>query len=451
MDAQQPPTIQQRVDQLAAEGIDVVRVGYPDLIGVDRGRDVFLSHLPSVVRHGLTFCQAVYHTSPRGDVVDIAGGLAEGLPDVCVHPDLDTLVALPWEPGVVWCLGDPIDPATGQPVPESPRDLLRRVTGALAGSGISPVVGPELEYFLLERDAAAPQGWRRYQGLVGNVYSSGLRGDPERHLLRTLRQLDRLGVGASAGNQEFDEGQFEINLTHSDALDAADRAFRFKAAVRELARAEGRLATFMAKPFNDSGGCGFHLHVSCLDSVGRNIFDAPSGTYGLSASARHAIAGLIGHAPALAALLNPTINSYKRFGRDSLAPWLIDWGLDNRSAMLRIPPERGPGARLELRLGDASANPYLAIAGLLAALHLGLEAKAEPPAPLEGYGYDPSRAARLPQTLDAALDALEADTELTDVLGKPFVDAFLGYKRNELERFERHVTDWEFGEYVQHV
>src|SRR5207302_9735395 len=134
------------------------------------------------------------------------------------------------------------------------------------------------------------------------------------------------------------------------------------------------------------------------------------------ATARHAIAGLLHHAPALAALLNPTVNSYKRFGRDSLAPWLIDWGLDNRSAMLRIPPERGGGSRLELRLGDASSNPYLAIAGLLAALRLGIEAKAEPPAPLEGYGYDPARAARLPVTLDSALDALEADTELTDVL-----------------------------------
>jgi glutamine synthetase len=145
------------------------------------------------------------------------------------------------------------------------------------------------------------------------------------------------------------------------------------------------------------------------------------------------------------------VNSYKRFGPDTLAPWLIDWGLDNRSAMVRIPPERGGGARLELRLGDASANPYLLIAGTIAAALLGVQAGEEPPAPLQGYGYDTARAALLPQSLSAALDALEADTALTDLLGKDFTTSFLTYKRDELERFGRHVTDWEFTEYAYHL
>ncbi|GAB2980829.1 type I glutamate--ammonia ligase [Streptomyces pseudoechinosporeus] len=443
--------VRQHVERLAAQGIDIVRVTYPDLIGVDRSRDVLLSHLPAACDHGLAFCRAIYVTSPRGDVIDAPGGLEEGLPDISVRPDLDTLVALPWEPGVAWCLGDPIDPATGAPAAESPRDLVRRLTGGLAATGLEAVIGPELEYFLLDPAPGSPTGWARYSGLTGNVYSSGRRGDPESHLLRTLRQLDGLGIGVTSGNQEFDGGQFEINLSHSAALDAADRAFRFKSAVRELARTEGRLATFMAKPFNDSGGSGFHLHVSCEDGDGRNVFDDPAGQYGLSTTARHAIGGLLAHTPALTALLNPTINSYKRFGRDTLAPWLIDWGLDKRSAMLRIPPERGSGARLEMRLGDASANPYLAVAGLVAALHLGIRDAAEPPAPIEGYGYDETRAGRLPQSLDAALDALEADTELTELLGKPFTDTFLAYKRNELTRFQTYVTDWEFGEYAQHI
>ncbi len=451
MSAQESQQIQQRIDWLTEAGVDIVRVAYPDLIGIDRSRDVLLHHLPDAIRGGLTFCRAVYHTSPRSDVVDIPGGLAEGLPDVSIRPDLDTLVILPWEPGVAWCLGDPLDPATGAAVPESPRDLLRRVVQTLTTSGLSPVVGPELEYFLLDKDPAAPRGWRRYEGLVGNVYSSGLRGDPNRHLLRTLRRLHGLDLGVVGGNQEFDDGQFEINLTHSEALDAADRAFRFKAAVREIARSDGQLATFMAKPFNDSGGSGFHLHLSCLDEAGCNVFDGPEDAHGLSKAAHHAIAGLVQHAPALAALLNPTINSYKRFGKDSNAPWLTDWGLDNRSAMLRIPPERGDGSRLELRLGDASANPYLAMAGLLAAVHLGIQSKSQPPAPLEGYGYDPARSAQLPKTLDAALDAFEADTELIEVLGKEFAASFLAYKRNEIERFQRYVTDWEFGEYGQFV
>jgi glutamine synthetase len=443
--------VQNVVAALTEQGIDIVRLSYPDLIGVDRGRDILTHHLPAACAHGLAFCRAVYHTTPRGDVVDVAGGLDAGLPDICVRPDLDTLVPLPWEPGIASCLGDPVDPATGLASPESPRDLLRRVVTDLAAAGLTAVVGPELEYFLLDRDETAPTGWRRHADSTGHVYTVGRKSDPDGHLPTTLRRLDALGIGAICGNREFDGGQFEINLNHSAALDAADRAWRFKTTIKELAHAEGRLATFMAKPFNDSGGSGFHLHVSCVDAEGNNAFAEPSGVHGLSAAARHAIAGLLTHAPAVAALLNPTINSYKRFGPDTLAPWLIDWGLDNRSAMVRIPPEHGSAARMEVRLGDATANPYLAVAGLGAAAYLGLRSGLKPPAPLEGYGYDPTRAQLLPQRLPDALDALEADTELGEVLGAEFVRSFLAYKRNEVERFERYVTDWEFREYAYHL
>src|SRR5689334_14412498 len=233
-----------------------------------------------------------------------------------------------------------------------------------------------------------------------------------------LRQLRDAGLQVTAANHEFSPGQFEINLGHSGLVDAADRSFRLKSAVQEIARQRGLLATFMAKPFNDEGGSGFHVHVSVNDEAGRNVFGDQDGPDGLSAVGRHAIGGVLAHAPALTALANPTVNSYKRFGPDTLAPWLIDWGLDNRSAMVRVPPERGSGARLELRLGDASANPYLIVAGTLAAALLGIQAAEEPPAPLEGYGYDTARSAVLPKDLSAALDALEADTALTELLGK---------------------------------
>ncbi|MFC8241810.1 glutamine synthetase family protein [Streptomyces chartreusis] len=448
MSAHDKPDIRRHMERLTAEGVDVVRVTYPDLIGTDRARDVLVDHLPAAREHGLAFCRAVYHTTPQGDVVPVPGGLDAGLPDITVRPDLSTLTALPWEPGVATCLGEVTDPATGAPAPESPRDLLRTVLAHCAEQGLRPIVGPELEYFLLERTAT---GWRRHPETTGAVYTAGLRADPANHLLRTLRHLRDLGIGVITGNHEFDGGQYEINLTHSDALDAADRSFRFKAAVKELARRDGLLATFMAKPFGDAGGSGFHLHLSCDDAEGRNAFDDPAGAHGLSAVARHAIAGIVAHAPALAALLNPTVNSYKRFGPDTLAPWLIDWGLDNRSAMVRIPPERGSGARLELRLGDASANPYLAIAATLAAALLGIRAGEEPPPPLEGYGYDTARSALLPTGLSAALDALEADTDLAGLLGKDFTTSYLTYKRNEVERFQRHVTDWEFTEYAYHL
>jgi glutamine synthetase len=221
----------------------------------------------------------------------------------------------------------------------------------------------------------------------------------------------------TAANHEFSPDQFEINLGHSGLLDAADRSFRLKSAMQEIARQRDLLATFMAKPFNDEGGSGFHVHVSVNDEAGRNMFGDPSGPDGLSAVGRHAIGGVLAHARALSALLNPTVNSYKRFGPDTLAPWLIDWGLDNRSAMVRVPPERGPGARMEVRLGDATANPYLAMAAVGAAVYLGIADKIEPGDKLEGYGYDPDRAQILPMRLGDAVDALEADRELADLLG----------------------------------
>ena len=442
--------LRQAADDLAGRGIDVLRLGYADLIGTERGRDVLVSRLARTVGDGVAFCRSVLATSPMGDVIPIAGGLADGLPDFVAFPDLSTVRDLPWEPGVAHCIADVYEP-DGTPSEEVPRTVLRRVVAAFGELGMTPVVGPELEFFLLCRDEASPTGWSRYGEATGNVYVAGRRGDPDGLMLRFLRQLDGYAVEATTANHEFCSGQFEINLWHSEAMDAADRAFRFRGAVKELARQEDKLATFMAKPFNDEGGSGLHLHFSTTDGDGRPLFDDPSGEHGLSAVARAAVAGILAHAPALAALANPTINSYKRFGPDTLAPWLIDWGLDNRSAMVRIPPERGRAARLEVRLGDASANPYLAIAGLLAAAYLGIRDELSAPEPLEGYGYDTAKADLLPADLGRALDAFAADTEFTKLLGARFADAFLAYKRDELERFSRYVTDWEFREYAYHL
>jgi len=435
-------------ERLRADGVDVVRVSYPDLIGVDRGRDVLLDELPAAIGHGLAFCRAVFHTSPMGDVVPVQGGLEAGLPDIHVRPDLATLTPLPWEPNAAWCLGDATTP-DGAPAPESPRVVVRRVADQITDLGYTLTCGPELEFYLCQRDADG--SWHRYANELGNVYVVGRKGDPRGLLLRMLRQLRDAGLHVTAANHEFAPGQFEINLGHSVGADAADRSFRLKSAVQEIARQQDLLATFMAKPFNDEGGSGFHVHVSLGDGAGGNVFGDPRGQDGLSAPGRHAIGGVLQHARALSALLNPTINSYKRFGPGTLAPWLVDWGLDNRSAMVRIPPERGAGTRMEVRLGDATANPYLVMAAVGAAVYLGIADKVEPPAKLEGYGYDASKAEMLPLRLPDALDALEADTELSGVLGDYFVTSFLSYKRNEIERFERFVTDWEFREYAYHL
>jgi glutamine synthetase len=435
---------------LTQDGYDVVRVGFADLIGSERGRDVLVKGFARTVGEGLAFCRSVYGTTPMGDVVPIEGGLEAGLPDVVAFPDLSTVRPIPWEPGVAHCIADVYNP-DGTPSEVSPRNVLKRVVERFPALDMRPLAGPELEFYVLERDEQAPTGWTRYGDAPGNIYVAGLKGDPDDVLLRSLRHLEGYGLDVVAANHEFFGGQFEINLLHSEALDAADRTFRFKSAVKELACREGKHATFMAKPFNDVGGSGFHIHFSTWTDDGAPLFDDPIGEYGLSTTAKSAIAGVLAHAPALAAISNPTINSFKRFGPNTMAPWLIDWGLDNRTAMIRIPPERGRASRLELRLGDATANPYLVIGGLLAAVLLGIEDKLEPPDPLEGYGYDPENAPLLPGDLRSALEALEADTELAEILGPVFVKTFLAYKRNELERFSNWVTDWEFREYAYHL
>ena len=256
------------IASLREQGIDVIRVSYPDMIGVDRGRDVLLDELPAALGHGLPFCRAIFHTSPQGDVVPVAGGLDAGLPDVLVRPDLGTITTMPWEPDTAWAIGDVYTPG-GDPHPESPRVVLRQAEAALASLGVQALIGPELEYFLLEADDSE-RGWRRYADAPGNVYVVGAKGDPRRHLIRSLRTLRDTGLGVTAANHEFCGGQFEINLGHSAALDAADRSFRLKSAVQEIARLDGLLATFMAKPFNDEGGSGFHVHVSINDEkIGR--------------------------------------------------------------------------------------------------------------------------------------------------------------------------------------
>lgn len=445
-----PEAMEAAEAKLVDDDIDVVRLGYSDLIGAERGRDILTHRFARTVGDGVAFCRSVYATSPMGDVIEIEGGISAGLPDVVAVPDVSTMHRVPWEPGVAHMIADVYNP-DGTPSQESPRNVLRRVLERFAELGMKPICGPELEFYVLEPDQSSPNGWRRYGEGTGNVYTAGLKGDPENTLLRSLRGLAAYGLDVVAANHEFASGQFEINLWHSEALDAADRAFRFKTAVQELARMEGKLATFMAKPFNDEGGSGFHLHFSTWSDDGEPLFDDPNGEDGLSEVARHAVAGVLAHAPAVAALNNPTINSYKRFGPDTLAPWLVDWGLDNRSAMVRIPPERGRASRMELRLGDASANPYLAIASFLGAAYLGIRDKLEVPAKLEGYGYDTSKADMLPTDLGSAIDALQADADLVEILGPEFVQTFVAYKRNELERFAGWVTDWEFREYSYHL
>ncbi len=438
-----------RPPELSDASLTSVRVIYADLHGVARGKDVPIGEFERAIEHGLAFCSAVMGTDLRH--TPVVGG-EEGYPDLIAYPDLSTMTLVPWEPGLACCIAD-LHPVGEHPPPADPRGAVRRAVAGFEELGLAPVVGPELEFFLCERDPEAENGVRRYVDNLSMVYTVGPQADPRGVVRQIAEALSRLGMGTFAANHEFMNSQYEINLQHANALTAADRAFRLKCAVKDVAAMRGLIATFMGKPFNDQGGSGFHIHFS-LEREGKNAFADDSGAEGVSAEMRHFTAGVLAHAQGLTAFLNPTVNAYRRLVPDSLAPTHANWGWDNRTAFVRIPPERGRATRTEVRVGDGSANPYLAIAAVLfAGLH-GVRERLPLGPPVGGDAYDLSgeeAGGKLPATLEEALDALEADEVLREAMGPQIVDTFLAVKRFEAGRHRAWVSDWEIAEYLHHL
>jgi glutamine synthetase len=447
------------VASLRGQGVRAIRLLYTDLHGIARGKDIPLGHFVELAEDGVAFCAAVMGTDLRH--TPVVGG-EEGYVDFAIRPDLDTIRVVPWQPEIAWCLGEAwcLDGSDHYPV--CPRALLRRVVDRFAERGLLPIVGPELEHFICVRDPEAPGGLRRYVDELSRVYTVGAVSDPRQITLRMLLAADELGLQAFAANHEFMNSQYEINIKHSEAVDAADRAFMLKALVKEIAAMEGLVATFMGRPFADQGGSGFHLHLSLGGDDGRNVFADDAGADGLSPLASQFIAGVIEHAAGVQALLGPTINAYKRILPDSLAPTHANWGHDNRTAFVRVPNERGSRSRIEIRTADGSACAHLITAALLIAGLDGIERGLTPPEPVVGDAYrmdDAHAGTRLPSDLGSALDALEADSILVDALGHQLVRTFVTMKRFEVERFAEAVgvldldviTEWELEEYAFHL
>ncbi|HKO28936.1 MAG TPA: glutamine synthetase family protein [Solirubrobacteraceae bacterium] len=440
-----------QLSALSDVGVRAVRLQYADLHGICRGKDIPISAFPDAAEDGVAFVAAIMTVDLRHNVV---AGFEEGFPDLLARPDLTTLVALPWQPGVVACLVDLEDPVSHQPSPVDSRGALKRILGAFTQLGVSPIVGPELEFYLCEPDPAAPSGYRPYASQDSPVYTVGDVADPKGTLSRMLDAAVELDLGAIAAAHEYGRAQFEINLRHGPALNSADRAFRYKALVKELAARDGLLATFMGKPFNGDEGSGFHLHISFEDTDGNNVCDDSSQPHGLSPLTRHFIAGVLEHGPAMMVFFNPTVNAYRRITAEALVPTRLCWGHDHRMTLIRVPKERGSACRLEIRLGDGTANPYLAYTAALAAGLDGIQRELEPPEPLQGMIYelpDERLGGHLPATFEAALDALKRDAVMIEALGAKLVETFETIKASELERFRGWVTDWEFAEYSQRL
>jgi glutamine synthetase len=332
----------------------------------------------------------------------------------------------------------------GRPFALDGRQALRRAVDAWAARGLEPRCGIEMEFYLLAGptavDGPLDVPWHR-------VYGTGPAADPSGLLEDVLDRTERSGLHTHGVNGEFHAGQAEAALHHLPAVEAADAAFLFKELVRETALERGAGVTFMARPFADRIGNGLHLNLSASID-GANAFDDTSDPDGISSLCRHAVAGLLDHHESLAAVFAPTVNSYKRLRPGLLSGYWATWGLDNRIATVRIPGQRGDATRIEHRTPDGTANPYLALAAMLAAAMDGIEREAALPDPQTGDGdARPVSDRHTPDSLSDALDAFEKDLVLRAVLGDDLCDAFVAIKRQEAERWSRAVTDWEQTEY----
>ena len=433
------------------EYLDAVVV---DLCGILRGKRMGIAEAAKVFESGMQIPESVYLMDARGEMTDVFGhGYGDGDPDGTAWPIPGTLNRVwgetPARAQILTTLRD----EEGIPFIGEPRAALDAVLERFAELNLTPVTALELEFYLLdtERDELGrPQPPRCPRTGIRECEPSvyGLDDlDRYQDFLKALAEAARVqNLPLTATSKEYAPGQFEANLRHqADARLAADHAIFLKQIVKASARAHGFEATFMAKPYPTRSGSGLHVHVSVLDAKGDNIFD--NGTREGADALRHAIGGLKALMPESMALFAPNVNSYRRFQPDMFAPANRHWGVNNRSAGLRIPIGPADARRVEHRISGADANPYLVLAAVLAGVHHGLEMKLDPGLPAHGnVSREPDPAIAL--TLDDALHRLYQAKTLANYLGAETLSLYRETKRVEAVRFRKIISAAEYDWYL---
>jgi glutamine synthetase len=433
---------------LTKHQVKFVLAQFVDIHGVAKTKSVPVSHFQDILEGGAGF----------------AGFAVWGLgqephdPDYMAVGDIATLSLVPWQPGYarIVCNGR----VRGEPWPYDTRHMLLQQTARLAERGWTMNVGLEPEFMLLSRRADGSYGPAdASDALEKPCYDYKGLSRSRAFLEKLVGALTEVGIDVYQIDHEDANGQFEINFTYSDAITTADRLILFRMAASEIAHELGAICTFMPKPFSNRTGSGMHMHLSLADNGSGNLFQykADQRGLGLSKLGYDFLGGLLAHAPALAALCAPSVNSYKRLvvGRSlsgaTWAPAFISYGDNNRTSMVRI-----PFGRIELRLTDSCANPYLASAAVIAAGLDGIERKLDPGEPQNFNHYTASpeelqaRGIKvLPQSLHEALLALEADPLFAEKLGSELIGEFVRLKRMEWVEYQRFVSDWEVQRYLE--
>ena len=413
-------------------GIRYFLIAFTDLFGVLRAKLVPASAIGAIAEEGAGFAGfATWFDMSPAD------------PDVLAIPDPTSVIQLPWKPEVGWIASDLW--MAGKLIEQTPRTVLRRLIGQAETQGLEMRVGVEPEFFLIQPDgqAIADPADRQAKPCYDQL-TLMRRYDV---IAEISDAMEMLGWGPYQNDHEDANGQYEMNWTYSSALVTADRHAFFKYMVRTVAERHGMRATFMPKPFADLTGTGCHAHVSVWRGE-ENLF-LGDDELGLSQVARHFLGGILAHAQALCALTNPTVNSYKRINAPvtlsgaTWSPSSVTWGANNRTHMVRVP---GPG-RIEYRLADGAANPYLLQAGLLAAGLDGLARALDPGGRLDVNMYTDGDSVpgvrRLPLNLLDAVRAFEACEPLRAALGGSFSASYAKLKYQEWNSYMRHLTQWE--------
>ncbi|KUN84891.1 glutamine synthetase [Streptomyces bungoensis] len=439
-----PPLSAEELHALVAGGeIDTVVLAFPDMQGRLQGkRFAARFFLDEVLEHGTEGCNYLLAVDTEMNTVDgyAMSSWDRGYGDFAMHPDLATLRRIPWHPGTALLLAD-LAWNDGSPVAAAPRQILRRQLDRLAGHGYTARVGTELE-FIVFKDSYE-QAWDAdYRGLTPanqyNIDYSVLGTGRIEPLLRRLRN-DMAGAGLTveSAKGECNPGQHEIVFRYDEALVTCDQHALYKTGAKEIAAQEGVSITFMAK-YDEREGNSCHIHLSLADADGANVMAGPDG---MSDVMRHFLAGQLAALRDFSLLYAPNINSYKRFQRGSFAPTAVAWGHDNRTCALRV-VGHGRSLRFENRLPGGDVNPYLAVAGLVAAGLHGIEQRLELPEPCPGNAYT-ADFARVPTTLREAAELWENSPLAKAAFGDEVVAHYRNMARVELEAFDAAVTDWE--------
>ena len=405
-----------------------VRVLFADQLNLARGK-----YLPMSVasRGAARLCLGAYAVTYQKALVPVPGsGLEEGLPDVEAVFDPDNLRP-GWEPNTQVAIADlEID---GKPAPLCGRSAVKRAIAGWQELGFDPMIGLEGEAYIFQRKSE--KDWVPYDTPGAFAYCTGPFADPAGLIDELWAVAHRCELPIESINAEYDAPQFELTLEYAGALKACDDFFLFRNMAREVLYKRGYLLSFMPKPIPDKSGTGLHVNLSFRDRDGRNAMYGGTRKGQLSGLVRGCIAGLLHHHESMGALLAPTVNSYDRLKPASLSGYWANWGYDHRSVAVRVSAEDTPGAaRVEHRVGDCAASPYVAVATVLQAARLGFVNGYDLPPPETEDGLENVNTDRhVAETLPESLDRLEADDDLIDALGRPLVANFVAMKRHEIE------------------